>query len=92
MPPSPPRSSGEPDTGSVLWILMLGSALVALAASPARRGTPVLRAAEPPADAGPPCHPDDAPKAQAAGARSLSGRAAQITAATQPERGRAARK
>ncbi len=69
---------------------MLGSALVALAASPARRGTPVLRAAEPPADAGPPCHPDDAPKAQAAGARSLSGRAAQITAATQPERGRAA--
>ncbi|MCX4195408.1 hypothetical protein OMR07_07230, partial [Methylobacterium organophilum] len=32
MPPSPSRSTASSETGSILWILMLGSALVALAA------------------------------------------------------------
>ena len=91
MPPSPSRPSGQPDTGSILWILMLGSALVALAAAPARRGVPVrARDAGPPRDPEPPQDPGAANKGVAAGARSISGRAAQLTAATQPERGRAA--
>ena len=102
MPPSTTQSSGQPDTGSVLWILMLGSALVALAASPRRGGSPALRADAEPSAARDPSGvsgaPADSPegplesplKGAAAGARSISGRAAQLTAATQPERGRAA--
>ncbi|MBW4968359.1 hypothetical protein KZZ04_18675, partial [Pseudoalteromonas sp. CR1] len=91
MPPSPSRSTASSETGSILWILMLGSALVALAAAPARRGVPaVLPADEPPADRDPPCDDAGLRKGVAAGARSISGRAAQLTAATQPERGRAA--
>jgi membrane protein len=91
MPPSPSRSTASSETGSILWILMLGSALVALAVAPARRGVPaVLPADEPPADRDPPCDDAGLRKGVAAGARSISGRAAQLTAATQPERGRAA--
>ncbi|MHB2208787.1 YihY/virulence factor BrkB family protein [Methylobacterium sp. CM6257] len=91
MPSSPSRPSGQPDTGSVLWILMLGSALVALAAAPGRRFLPVLpTAAEPPTDPEQGCDGEDAHEGVAAGARSISGRAAQLMAATQPERGRTA--
>ncbi|WP_091782034.1 YihY/virulence factor BrkB family protein [Methylobacterium sp. UNC378MF] len=91
MPPSPSRSTGQPETGSILWILMLGSALVALAAAPARRGVSAARPAnEPPRDREPPSDDRGLQKGVAAGARSISGRAAQLTAATQPERGRAA--
>jgi membrane protein len=88
MPPS--RSTGQPDTGSVLWILMLGSALVALAAAPARRRGATGFA--PPADPDRPeaDDPAGAGRGAAAGARSISGRAAQLTAATQTARGRAA--
>ncbi|AYO82387.1 YihY/virulence factor BrkB family protein [Methylobacterium brachiatum] len=92
MPASPPRPSSAPETGSLLWILMLGSALVALAAAPARRHLPDLpERPEAPADR----TPSDADqtardKAANGGARSIAGRAAQLTAATQPERGRAA--
>jgi membrane protein len=86
-----PKPGAAPD-GSVLWILMLGSALVALAAAPARRGMPV--------PAGRPADPGRAIRgageragARAAvnpGARSIEGRAAELTAVTQGERGRAA--
>lgn len=70
---------------------MLGSALVALAAAPARRGVSAARRAnEPPRDLEPPSDDRGLQKGVAAGARSISGRAAQLTAATQPERGRAA--
>ena len=89
MLPSPSRSTGPSETGSILWILMLGSALVALAAAPGRRG-PSSPSETPPAEG---CRPRANPgqqKGAAAGARSISGRAAQLTAATQPERGRAA--
>ncbi|MBE7247623.1 MAG: hypothetical protein INR63_21990, partial [Actinomycetospora chiangmaiensis] len=48
MPPSPSRSTASSETGSILWILMLGSALVALAAAPARRNPPETRAADEP--------------------------------------------
>ena len=66
---------------------MLGSALVALAA--ARRGPPGS-SEEPQVDAGQ-SHDGRVPqKSVTGGARSISGRAAQLTAATQPERGRAA--
>ncbi len=91
MPPSPSRSTGPAETGSILWILMLGSALVALAATPARRGMPGLH---PPPE--PPLDPESTErdmalrKGVAPGARSISGRAAQFTVATQAERGRAA--
>jgi membrane protein len=91
MPPTPPRPSGQPDTGSILWILMLGSALVALAAAPGRRSpTVLLPDREPPVEPDPPREREDARKVASPGARSISGRAAQLTAATQPERGRAA--
>ncbi|MCJ2124682.1 YihY/virulence factor BrkB family protein [Methylobacterium sp. J-077] len=89
MPASPPRPSSAPESGSILWILMLGSALVALAAAPARRRAPERpELPEPTADQ----HEADAARRKAvnAGARSIAGRAAQLTAATQPERGRAA--
>ncbi|MGU3480304.1 hypothetical protein ACLBX8_32090, partial [Methylobacterium sp. D48H] len=70
---------------------MLGSALVALAAAPGRRRVPAgLPAAEPPLDRDPSCDDRGLRKGAAAGARSIPGRAAQLTAATQPERGRAA--
>ncbi|MCJ2017384.1 MULTISPECIES: YihY/virulence factor BrkB family protein [unclassified Methylobacterium] len=92
MTPPPSRSTGPSETGSILWILMLGSALVTLAA--ARRGEPVPRAtAEPPADPEPAraVTADKDPRRNVApGARSISGRAAQLTVATQPERGRTA--
>lgn len=93
---SPPRPGPEPDTGSVLWILMLGSALVALAATPARRRAPAMPELPPelPEQPAEPLRSDTAApvrnKAINVGARSIVGRAAQLTAATQPERGRAA--
>jgi len=89
MLPSPSRSTGPSETGSILWILMLGSALVALAAAPGRRG-PSSPSETPPAEGGRPRANPGQQKGAAAGARSISGRAAQLTAATQPERGRAA--
>lgn len=87
-----PSPSGPPDSGSILWILMLGSALVALAAAPGRRGETTARdAGGSPADPGRGRQDAEARKVANPGARSISGRAAQLTAATQPERGREAR-
>jgi membrane protein len=89
MTPPPSRSTGQPETGSILWILMLGSALVTLAA--ARRSEPAAQpAAAPSVEPEPACAEDTRRKGVAPGARSITGRAAQLTAATQPERGRAA--
>ncbi|CAM3074118.1 hypothetical protein JHFBIEKO_4453 [Methylobacterium mesophilicum] len=71
---------------------MLGSALVALAATPARRRTPTVpERPEPPVEPVP-SHATASVRDKAinVGARSIAGRAAQLTAATQPERGRAA--
>ena len=62
---------------SLLWTLLLGTALVALAAAPKRSG-PVLPA------------PQSYDPSAKAGARSHEGAAAQHVAATQVERGRAA--
>ncbi|MDP4003392.1 YihY/virulence factor BrkB family protein [Methylobacterium sp. NEAU K] len=91
MPASPTNPSGQPGSGSTLWILMLGSALVALAVAPGRRGLPALPARNgPPVDPEPTTAAEPARQAVNAGARSITGRAAQLTAATQPERGRAA--
>ncbi|MCJ2080444.1 YihY/virulence factor BrkB family protein [Methylobacterium sp. J-090] len=75
--PSPPRPAQE-TSGSVLWSLALGAALITLAASSRRKHAP---------DPSPPS-PD---RASEGGARSYSGRAAERVAATQAERGRAAR-
>ncbi|WP_412760086.1 YihY/virulence factor BrkB family protein [Methylobacterium guangdongense] len=92
MTPPPSRSIGQSETGSILWILMLGSALVTLAA--ARRGEPAPQAAAEPLDE--PASPgaeravEKARKGVSPGARSITGRAAQLTVATQPERGRTA--
>ncbi|WP_336486267.1 YihY/virulence factor BrkB family protein [Methylobacterium nigriterrae] len=75
-PPPDPQPNGG--VGSVLWTLFLGSALIALATSPKRgreRGN---------------LEPDPA-WGTGGGARSYSGRAAEIVAASQIERGRAAR-
>ncbi|MCJ2071317.1 YihY/virulence factor BrkB family protein [Methylobacterium sp. J-030] len=89
MTPPPSRSTGQPETGSILWILMLGSALVTLAA--ARRNEPAQQPAALPPVEPEPLRVDETPrKGVAPGARSITGRAAQLTAATQPERGRAA--
>ena len=85
-PPPGPRSPSSED-GSVVWMLMLGSALMALVAAQSRKGpamaSPAVdRAVEPPARL-------PATNNQG-GARSHSGRSAQRVADTQPERGRAA--
>ncbi|MBE7199218.1 MAG: YihY/virulence factor BrkB family protein, partial [Parafilimonas terrae] len=89
MTPPPSRSTGQPETGSILWILMLGSALVTLAA--ARRSEPAPQpAAAPSVEPEHACAEETRRKGVAPGARSITGRAAQLTAATQPERGRSA--
>src|SRR3954453_1885019 len=75
-PPPDPQPNGG--VGSILWTLFLGSALVMLAAAPKRsRGRESLESEPRPTTGG--------------GARSYSGRAAEIVAATQVDRGRAAR-
>ncbi|WP_375453869.1 YihY/virulence factor BrkB family protein [uncultured Methylobacterium sp.] len=68
--------------GSVLWTLLLGSALIALAFAPRR---PVPRESDADGEASEPARRRDD-----GGARSHSGRAAYRVAETQPERGRAA--
>ncbi|MCJ2079393.1 YihY/virulence factor BrkB family protein [Methylobacterium sp. E-025] len=86
--PNPGPRSPSSEDGSVVWILMLGSALIALVAAQTRKGTPAVQpAAERVVERRPPQRV--APSGQA-GARSHSGRAAQRIAETQPERGRAA--
>lgn len=77
----PPRPSAPPETPSALWILMLGTALVALAVVRPRPSPASIPAPEP-AEA-PPRREE-----RAGGARSIEGHAARHIAATQPERGR----
>ncbi|MCJ2013245.1 YihY/virulence factor BrkB family protein [Methylobacterium sp. J-076] len=86
MPTPPSRPSGSPDPASTLWILMLGTALVALTVAQPRRG-----AGAPPATPG--REPEPARQTTrktngSGGARSIEGHAARLIAATQPERGR----
>ncbi len=79
-----PRPGGSPDQASTLWVLMLGTALVALAVAQPRRAAhphPKTPMPEPDAEA-------DRQRATNGGARSIEGRAARLIAATQPERGR----
>jgi membrane protein len=80
MPPSRTSASDpQPDGGGtgILWTLLLGSALIALAAAPKRpRGMPAKEAD--------PARPGNG------GARSHTGRSAELVAATQVNRGRAA--
>ncbi|MCE4222730.1 YihY/virulence factor BrkB family protein [Methylobacterium sp. C25] len=79
--PSPPASPSERpgEAGSALWTVALGIALVAIAASPRRRRSE--RDAE----------PEPERTARANGAHSHEGRTARWVAATQEDRGRAAR-
>ncbi|WP_187278838.1 YihY/virulence factor BrkB family protein [Methylobacterium sp. WL12] len=86
--PSPGPRSASSEDGSVVWMLMLGSALIALVAAQTRKGMPEATATADPAFEPRP-HQRVAPNGQA-GARSHSGRSAQRVADTQPERGRAA--
>jgi membrane protein len=82
-----PRPSGSPETTSTLWILMLGTALVALSLAPTRRDRVAAPAKALPA----PGTGEEKRRRDGkddAGARSIEGRAAELTAATQPERGR----
>jgi membrane protein len=88
MPAPSPRSSGPPEQGTTLWILMLGTALVALTLAPGRRGTLVPSATPLPEPAREPKKPSPEGTGNNSGARSIEGRAAQLIAATQPERGR----
>ncbi|WP_375462941.1 YihY/virulence factor BrkB family protein [uncultured Methylobacterium sp.] len=82
-PPSRPLAPlTDGGSASVLWTLMLGSALIALVVAPRRAADgpdPVA------GDAGAP-----AKRRDDGGARSHSGREAEFVAATQPERGRTA--
>ncbi|WP_342163695.1 YihY/virulence factor BrkB family protein [Methylobacterium sp. SD21] len=76
-----PRPGGPPDQASTLWILMLGSALVALTLAQPKRDAAAIPAPEP--------EPKGNRKpASTLGARSIEGHAAKLIAATQPERGR----
>ncbi|WP_426218625.1 YihY/virulence factor BrkB family protein [Methylobacterium sp. NFXW15] len=78
------RPGGSPDQASTLWVLMLGTALVALAVAQPRRMAhpqPATPVPQPDAEA-------DRQRATNGGARSIEGRAARLIAATQPERGR----
>lgn len=78
MPAHDPRPSAPPEgaPASVLWTMLLGTALVALALAPRRA---------PDEDAIAP------PQRTETGAHSYTGRSAVLVAATQPERGRGAR-
>ncbi|GJE59816.1 YihY/virulence factor BrkB family protein [Methylobacterium trifolii] len=76
---TPTRPNAGPDHAAVLWTLLLGSALIALAMAPRRTASASGTVKEPEA------------KRNDTGARSHSGRAAQLVAATQAERGRQAR-
>ncbi|GEP04129.1 YihY/virulence factor BrkB family protein [Methylobacterium oxalidis] len=77
--PSRPPATPEPGAGgSILWTLLVGTALIALAAAPKGRRPSSLPEAEP-------------VRASDGGARSHTGRAAELVGATQPERGRKAR-
>ena len=78
-PPTSPRSPAE-GTASVLWTLMMGAALVALAAAPRRRPDDEPQDQPDPPDA----------KERNGGAHSHEGRSARWVAATQQDRGRAA--
>jgi membrane protein len=85
MPASSPHPSDPPETASTLWILMLGTALVALAVAPIRRaGTSAPVVPLRPLENG---RKRPATKEES-GARSIEGRAAHLTIATQSERGR----
>ena len=77
--PGSTEPSHEATGGSVLWTLFLGSALLAIAMAPRRAGASLAAEAKEP-----PKRPDD-------GAYSYTGQAAELVAATEPERGRAAR-
>ncbi|MGU3536934.1 YihY/virulence factor BrkB family protein [Methylobacterium sp. A54F] len=82
-PPETPAEGGA----SILWTLVLGSALIALAAAPKRpRGDLAVQdSAQDPA-------PNSTPeRRQNGGARSYSGRTAELVGATQADRGRKAR-
>ncbi|WP_132254765.1 YihY/virulence factor BrkB family protein [Methylobacterium segetis] len=74
-PPAPPETGAG---GSILWTLLVGTALIALAAAPKARSAAPLTEPEP-------------VRAADGGARSHTGRAAELVGATQPERGRKAR-
>ncbi|GJD36699.1 YihY/virulence factor BrkB family protein [Methylobacterium aerolatum] len=78
------RPSGPSETSSHLWVLMLGTALVALTMARPRGAV----AATAPAPAVPEPEATSARKTTEIGARSIEGRAAHLIAATQPERGR----